>query len=90
MEFDRTLMDWHLSNETSKRLHYIPGVGPLLPNALVAGVADSGTFRPGRNCSALIGLVPKQLVEGARPPARTGNAGGRGGSNIQSASCPLL
>ena len=25
VEFDRTIMDWHRSNETSKRLHYIPG-----------------------------------------------------------------
>ena len=77
VEFDRTIMDWHRSNETNKRLHYIPGVGPLLANALVAGVADSGTFRSGSNFSAWIGFVPKQLVEGARPPARTGNAAGQ-------------
>jgi len=27
VEFDRLIMAWHRSNETSKRLHYIPGVG---------------------------------------------------------------
>ena len=40
VEFDRMIMAWHRSNETSKRLHYIPGVGPLLATALVASVAD--------------------------------------------------
>jgi transposase len=29
VEFDRMIMVWHRSNETSKRLHYIPGVGPM-------------------------------------------------------------
>ena len=49
----------HRSNQMSKRLHYIPGVGPMLATALVAGVADPRTFRSGRNFSAWIGLVPK-------------------------------
>jgi len=31
---------WHRSNETSKRLDEIPGVGPSLATALVASVAD--------------------------------------------------
>jgi transposase len=36
LEFDRMIMAWHRSNQTSKRLHYIPGVGPMLATALVA------------------------------------------------------
>jgi hypothetical protein len=24
------ILAWHRSNQTSKRLHYIPGVGPML------------------------------------------------------------
>ena len=51
------IMDWHCPNETSKRLHYIPGVGPMLATALVASIADPRTFRSGRNFSAWIGLV---------------------------------
>src|SRR4029434_1625686 len=35
LEFDRMIMAWHRSNQTSKRLHYIPGVGPMLATALV-------------------------------------------------------
>jgi transposase len=30
LEFDRMILAWHRSNQTSKRLHYIPGVGPML------------------------------------------------------------
>src|SRR5271154_4653048 len=64
--FDRMIMDWHRSNETSKRLHCIPGVGPMLATALVASVADPRTFRSGRNFSAWIGLVPKQHSSGGK------------------------
>jgi transposase len=42
------IMAWHRSNQTSKRLNYIPGVGPMLATALVASVADPMTFRSGR------------------------------------------
>ena len=38
------IMDVYRSNETSKRLHYIPGIGPLLATALVASVADPKGF----------------------------------------------
>jgi len=66
LDFDRMIMAWHRSNQTSKRLNCIPGVGPLLATALVASVADPKTFRSGRNFSAWIGLVPKQHSSGSR------------------------
>ena len=34
LEFDRMILAWHRSNQTSKRLHCIPGVCPLLATAL--------------------------------------------------------
>ena len=40
LDFDRMILAWHRSNQTSKRLNCIPGVGPLLATALVASVAD--------------------------------------------------
>ena len=64
LDFDRTILAWHRSNPTSKRLNCIPGVGPLLATALVASVPK--TFRSGRNFSAWIGLVPKQHSSGGR------------------------
>jgi transposase len=36
LQFDRMILAWHRSNQTSKRNHYIPGVGPMLATALVA------------------------------------------------------
>ncbi len=66
LEFDRMIMVWHRSDATSKRLRYIPGVGPMLATALVASVADPKAFRSGRNFSAWIGLVPKQHSSGGK------------------------
>lgn len=66
LEFDRMINAWHRSNETSKRLDEIPGVGPALATALVASVADPKAFRSGRDFSAWIGLVPKQHSSGGK------------------------
>jgi transposase len=66
LEFDRRIMAWHRSNETSKRLDAIPGIGPALATALVASVADPKAFRSGRNFSAWIGLVPRQHSSGGK------------------------
>ena len=66
LNFDRQIMAWHRSNETSKRLDEIPGVGPVLATALVASVADPRAFRSGRDFSAWIGLVPKQYSSGGK------------------------
>jgi transposase len=66
LEFDRMITAWHRSNETSRRLDAVPGVGPALATALVASVADPKAFRSGRNFSAWIGLVPKQHSSGGK------------------------
>src|SRR6478752_1468553 len=66
LEFDRRLNAWHRSNQASKRLDELPGVGPALATALVASVADPKAFRSGRDFSAWIGLVPKQHSSGGR------------------------
>ena len=66
LEFDRRIGAWHRSNQTSKRLDQIPGIGPALATALVASVPDPKAFRSGRNFSAWIGLVPKQHSSGGK------------------------
>ena len=66
LEFDRMIIAWHRSNETSKRLDEIPGVGPALATALVASIADPKAFLSGRDFSAWIGLMPKQHSSGGR------------------------
>jgi transposase len=66
LEFDRMIIAWHRSNEASRRLDAIPGVGPMLATALVASIADAKVFRSGRNFSAWIGLVPRQHSSGGK------------------------
>ena len=66
LEFDRRILAWHRSNETSRRLDELPGVGPALATALVASVPDPKAFRSGRNFSAWIGLVPRQQSSGGK------------------------
>jgi transposase len=62
LQFDRMITAWHRSNEASRRLDDIPGVGPALATAQVASIADPKAFRSGRNFSAWIGLVPKHAA----------------------------
>src|SRR5215212_11577379 len=66
LEFDRRINAWHRSNEMSRRLDELPGVGPALATALVASVPDAKVFRSGRDFSAWIGLVPKQNSSGGK------------------------
>jgi transposase len=82
LEFDRQIMAWHRSNETSKRLDAIPGVGPALATALVASVADPKAFRSARYFSAWIGLVPKQHSSGGKD--RLGNISKQGDRYLRS------
>ena len=82
LQFDRRIMAWHRSNETSKRLDAIPGVGPALATALVASVADPRAFRSGRDFSAWIGLVPKQHSSGGKD--RLGSISKRGDRYLRS------
>ena len=61
------IMAWHRSDEASRRLDAIPGVGPMLADRLwLPSVADPKVFRSGRNSSAWIGLVPKQHSSGGK------------------------
>ena len=82
LEFDRLIMAWHRSNEASRRLDDIPGVGPALATALVASVADPKVFRSGRDFSAWIGLVPKQNSSGGKD--RLGSISKRGDRYLRS------
>jgi transposase len=66
LEFDRRINAWHRSNEMSRRLDELPGVGPALATALVASVPNAKVFRSGRDFSAWIGLVPKQNSSGGK------------------------
>jgi transposase len=57
---------WHRSNELSRKLTAIPGIGPISASALVASVGDARTFSSGRQLAAWLGLVPRQSSSGGK------------------------
>lgn len=56
----------HRTDEVSRRLATIPGVGPVTATAIVATVADASAFRSGREFAAWLGLTPKQSSSGGK------------------------
>ena len=82
LEADRRILAWHRSNELSRRLETIPGVGPLIATALVASIPDPHAFGSARDVPAWIGLVPKQNSTGGK--ARLGSISKAGNRYLRS------
>ena len=74
---DRQIVAWGRSNTTYRHLITIPGYGPILASAVAALVTDPTTFRSGRDFSASLGLVPRQVGTGGKvklgPISKRGN-----------------
>lgn len=65
-EMDRQIHAWHRSNELSRRLETVPGIGPITASAIAATVTDVALFKSGRQLAAWIGLVPRQNSSGGK------------------------
>lgn len=63
---EKKLTAWHRTNESSRRLTTIPGVGVITATALVATIGDASQFHSGRQLAAWLGLVPKQYSSGGK------------------------
>ena len=63
---EKRIHAWHRSNETSRRLETIPGIGRITASALAASVSDPSVFKSGRELAAWIGLVPRQNATGGK------------------------
>ena len=63
---EKQIKTQHRSNEASKRLETIPGIGVIGASAIAATVADPTVFRSGRDFAAWIGLVPRQDSTGGK------------------------
>lgn len=63
---EQRLKDWHRSNEASRRLEALPGVGLITATALVAEVGDAKHFARGRQFAAWIGLTPREHSSGGQ------------------------
>lgn len=63
---DDRLLAWHRSNECSRRLAQIPGVGPIGACLLMMKTPAPQLFRSGRHFAAWLGLTPKDHLTGGK------------------------
>jgi len=49
-----------------RRVMTVPGIGPIISSAMVAAIGNGSAFAKGRDYSAWLGLVPKQMSTGDR------------------------
>ena len=66
VELDAQIQAWHRSNDASRKLAQIPGIGPITASALVASIGNARSFKSGRQLAAWIGLVPRQHSTGGK------------------------
>ena len=69
------------TNAASRRLHTIPGIGPVTAGAVAAFAPDLDTFESGRDFAAWLGLVPRQRSMGGK--VRLGAVGKMGQADIR-------
>lgn len=65
-EKDKQILSIHRGAELSQRLGKIEGIGPLTATAFISAVGDAKMFKRGRDCSAWLGLVPRQYSTGGK------------------------
>ena len=63
---EKELLAWHKTNDASRRLATIPGVGLITATALAATVTDPSHFKSGRQFAAWLGLTPRQNSSGGK------------------------
>ena len=54
------------SNDSCRKVMTVPGIGPIISSAMVAAIGSGAAFARGRDFSAWLGLVPKQMSTGDR------------------------
>ena len=54
------------SDDNCRRVMTVPGIGPIISSAMVAAIGNGVAFARGRDFSAWLGLVPKQMSTGDR------------------------
>ena len=60
------IVAWHRTNDVSRRLATIPGIGPITASAIAAAVPDGSMSRSGRQFAAWLGLTPKAHSSGGK------------------------
>jgi transposase len=65
-QLERELRIWHRTNEASRRVASVPGVGTITATAIVAAMPDPASFDSGRSFAAWLGLTPRSSSTGGR------------------------
>jgi transposase len=63
---DRAIEKLASSNEVTRRLQQLSGVGPMVATALVATVGNAEQYPKGRQMAAALGLTPRQHSSGGK------------------------
>ena len=63
-ELDKEITRLANSNDVTRRLQQLRGVGPMVATALVATVGTGEQYRKGRQMAAALGLTPRQSSSG--------------------------
>ena len=66
LELDRQIEKLANSNEVTKRLQQLRGVGPMVATALIATVGNGEQYHKGRQMAAALGLTPRQHSSGGK------------------------
>jgi len=56
-EIESEIVAWHRTNDVSRKLAKMPGIGPITASAMVASIGDAKSFKNGRQVSAWLELV---------------------------------
>ncbi|MCW5886837.1 MAG: IS110 family transposase [Anaerolineales bacterium] len=78
---EEKLVALHRTNEVSRRLASIPGIGPITAMAIASTVPEPSMFRSGREFAAWLGLTPKSHSSGGKD--RLGRISKRGDRYIR-------
>ena len=63
---EKEIFAWHKTNEASRNLATIPGIGPITASMLAATITDPSLFKNGRQMASWLGLVPRQNSSGGK------------------------
>jgi transposase len=63
---EATIVASHRKNVVSRRLVSVPGIGPIIASAIVAGAADVRQFKSARHFAAWLGLTPRSHSTGGK------------------------
>ncbi|MCV6609586.1 MAG: IS110 family transposase [Amphritea sp.] len=80
-EYDQKIRSLAKSQEVTKRLMEVEGIGPITATAIVASAGDLHDFKNGRQFAAWLGLVPRQYSSGGKQ--RHGRITKRGDSYLR-------